>query len=185
MMRRVAHAGLVIAFVVCGVVGGGIHFRHNKLLKQMAGVRQAVLQQTAPGDLLFCNTQIGKLLPPGWGNRTVLLTAFDPQADANLIAQKLGAARQTGASPARLELGHSNMAAQKPGRVFLAFWVRPGREDDASDAARVRGLVKALGAGYRLRPVASDLPEGVTIAQIEPETAGKATVGGNESGNGI
>ena len=136
---------ILAAGALCGIVGAGINARHNKLLKPMAQVRDSVLLATAPRDLIFCNTQVGKLLPPGWGNRTVVVPSGDLQKDVQIVSGQLKSGRA--------------------GRVFIAYWVRPGRDDDAQEAVRVRDLIKALGPNYALQTL-SERPDGVTMVRV-------------------
>ena len=142
------------AFLLCGAAGAGINARHNKLLKPMAHVRDAILQKTAPHDVIFCNTQVGKLLPPGWGEREVIVPSSSRQKNLQAVTTQAQRTKQVKDS------------AQAANRVFIAYWARPGRDDDAEETAHVRELLEALNTRFVLHPVFS-LPEGAVLMQVE------------------
>ena len=148
---RLPSAGLrrsaaVLALLVMAAVSVVVQIRHALKLKQMIGVRDAVITATSPDDFIYCNTQVGKLLEP-WSNRQFVEPVDSGVADIMTINKWIARSRP-GPVPAASNL--------RP-RLVFASWVRAGRSDDQEDGQRISTLEKRFTTAPIASPSAPDL----------------------------
>lgn len=150
-LPRSVHIGGAVAVVaVLFLVTLMIGKKHQESLMNMARVRDALLAQTNPADVILCNMQVAKLLHPGWGERRYLIPAHTHEETVHTVR---------------------NMMANTPrGRLVVATWARPGRQDDRAEVERLKAGVERLLAPARqdaVRPVASgNFPPELTVDVI-------------------
>jgi hypothetical protein len=146
-LRRLAGvaAGLALA---CATIG--VHYKHHKLLKETALVRDVVGTAVAPGDVLVCNSSIAKLFHVGWNYaRTFHTLPFDPDSIRKTLEEQ--GAKVTG----------------KGQRLVVAAWTRDYRTEAGGEGAALRYIEN----NYETRPLLpserrGELPPGVTVLQI-------------------
>ena len=162
-VRRLVGVGAILGLACVSV---GIHFRHQKLLKESAVVRDTVGTAVAPSDYLICNSGVAKFFHPGWNH----VQRYEPlPAQPEEIARVLdGALTQKKGVP--------------PRRVIVAAWVRDYRTESGEESVALRTIENE----YQTRPLISAaqsglLPPGVTLFQIVgkreafPAPAGKTS----------
>ena len=101
--------------------------QHQRHLKAMIATENELLAATTPKDMIFCNVQVGKLLPI-WSDRHFIVPSGDAVTDTAAVRQWLSQ--------------HPLGAGQ--GRAVLAKLMRPGRADDKPDGARIVALQHAF-----------------------------------------
>lgn len=147
---RVRTALWTVAGCLLFILAFGISQRHARYVARLARVRAGLLQAVAPQDTLFCNTQVGKLFHPAWGERRLyLLSGHLSSQEIETVKKRMQEAR-----------------TQPNTHIFVAAWTRPGRVDD-QQAVRFTNDLQAL---YYTRSVSNlsryDLPPGVQLFQL-------------------
>ncbi len=127
-----------------------IHFRHGRYLADLAQVRNTLVQIVAPDDLLVCNTPIAKLFHPGWGARNWWVPGEQGTPEALAAVER-----------------RFSSAMSRPGtRVFLASWVRPGREGDQLESKTVKSIADRFAAQPLPEKERQNLPADVQVRYI-------------------
>jgi hypothetical protein len=136
-------------------VAAAVSYKHARFLGTMAGVRDGLLAATTPADRIYCNMQVAKLMHPGWGRRRFILVSR-PDKDRTELRTWLNGPGSTG------------------GRAVLAYWVRPGREDDRREADRVASVGSGLIAAPADVPLPPELTLRVLALPVRPAAANAA-----------
>ncbi len=153
-----AKSALVVAAIAGGLAAatlftGGVlvHRKHAAFLANLAQVRDQVYAVSKPGDRVYCNLNVAKLLHPAWGVRDVVVV-HDPAKDA--------------------EDARRFSKQSSPKRVLLAYWARAGRAAEVEDAKRVAEMGRLLDADPVGSTATSGTMDGLNLFALAPGASG-------------
>jgi hypothetical protein len=158
--RAVVPAGVVL--LALGAVG--IHARHQRYLHTLTAVRDRVLAAAAPGDVLFCNLNVGKLMHPAFGKRNFTLVGSvfgEPRWHVAKAEQSIDAA-----------LAHRSAEGADGRRVVVALHVRPYRPETVIEESILADLRERYELDEVAGPDRPDTPPGLTLFFVRGKRPG-------------
>lgn len=150
-----AGTGLLFLFAAA------IHIRHAKHVAKYEEARSALLRTVRQEDMLLCNAVLGKLFHPGFG--TCRYRILD--------------------DPSALQRDVETALSQPDRRVFLAVWIRPGREDDRVEQQAIENFAKDYETHPLSRQERSGLPDEIILTQIVKRSAPEKPVSPQKQAN--